>query len=118
MGNIFKNIIIALIFVGCSNSDYIKEAPLGYVFIFEGGNQNRIIKNNKPIIDSGVVDFKFNKDYIVFSVDTTFSNKQEKKVLLYYIHDVKKDYLYKKMNMEVFKKFIKKNSLDDLDITN
>ena len=52
MKNIFKNIVVVLIFVGCSNSDYIKDAPLGYVFIFEGGNQNRVIKNNKTIIDS------------------------------------------------------------------
>lgn len=118
MKNIFKNIVVVLIFVGCSNSDYIKDAPLGYVFIFEGGNQNRVIKNNKTIIDSGVVNFKFNKDYIVFSVDTTFSNKQNKEVLLYYIHDIKKDHLYRNMNMKEFKKIIKKNSLDDLDITN
>ena len=60
-----------------------KKLPWDMYLYFEGGNQNRVIKNNKTIIDSGVIDFKFNKDYIVFSVDTTFSNKQNKEVLLY-----------------------------------
>ena len=38
--------------------------------------------------------------------------------IIYYIHDIKKDHLYRNMNMKEFKKIIKKNSLDDLDITN
>ncbi|GEN77360.1 hypothetical protein CHA01nite_31000 [Chryseobacterium hagamense] len=95
--------------------------PLGYEFIFEGGNQNRLLKDNNLVIDSGLVDCKYNKYYIVVSVDTTFSDnpqKMPKSRLKYLIQNIKKDTVLNKISFSDLQKLIKRDkSLQDIDIT-
>ncbi|MCG7281610.1 hypothetical protein MHJ94_09935 [Chryseobacterium taklimakanense] len=107
-------------------SDNIEKLPAGYEYIHEGGNQNRIYrydKNNYSSfgIDSGVVDVKYNDNYLLVSVDTTYSmnpEKTDKKNLKYFIHDLKKDTIIKKISFIDLQKRIKKDkSLEDIDIT-
>ncbi len=114
------------ILISCNMSDNIEKLPAGYEYIHEGGNQNRIYrydKNNYSSfgIDSGVVDVKYNDNYLLVSVDTTYSmnpEKTDKKNLKYFIHDLKKDTIIKKISFIDLQKRIKKDkSLEDIDIT-
>ena len=107
-------------------SDNIEKLPAGYEYMHEGGNQNRIYrydKNNYSSfgIDSGVVDVKYNDYYLLVSVDTTYSmnpEKTDKRNLKYFIHDLKKDTIIKKISFVDLQKRIKKDkSLGDIDIT-
>lgn len=124
-----KNIFFVLslgILISCNMSDNIEKLPAGYEYIHEGGNQNRIYRNDKNNyssfgIDSGVVDVKYNDNYLLVSVDTTYSTnpeKTDKKNLKYFIHDLKKDTIIKKISFIDLEKRIKKDkSLEDIDIT-
>ncbi len=100
--------------------DFVDEGPANYTFVYEGGDLNSIIRDNKMLIENGVVDFKYNDDYVVFSVDTTYSlepEKVKKTQLKYYIHDVKKDILYRNINYKEFKKIIQKKKLEEIDLS-
>ena len=114
------------ILISCNMSDNIEKIPAGYEYIHEGGNQNRIYRYDKNNfssfgIDSGVVDVKYNDNYLLVSVDTTYSmnpEKTDKKNLKYFIHDLKKDTIIKKISFIDLQKRIKKDkSLEDIDIT-
>lgn len=101
-------------------SDFREKGPSGYVFIFEGGKQNAIMRNNELVIDSGAVDFKYNKNYVVFSVDTTYSIKPQeinKSQLKYYLFEVKTNVLKENIKFDEFKMLVKEKSLDDINIT-
>ncbi|UZT99391.1 hypothetical protein ODZ84_07460 [Chryseobacterium fluminis] len=101
-------------------SDFREKGPSGYVFIFEGSKQNAIMRNNELVIDSGAVDFKYNKNYVVFSVDTTYSMKPQeinKSQLKYYLFDVKTNVLKENIKFDEFKTLVKEKSLEDIDIT-
>ena len=110
-------------FVSCNfpMSDSDQELTNNYMFSYEGGRQNRIVRNNQFVIDSGAVSASFNEDFIFFSEDTTYSmepKKVSKNLLQYYIHNIKKDTLSKALSYSFFKEFIKKNKIDeDLDIS-
>ncbi|WP_146943061.1 hypothetical protein [Chryseobacterium hagamense] len=114
-------IIVIFLLISCNNSDFTEKMPLGYEFIFEGGNQNRLLKDNNLVIDSGLVDCKYNKYYIVVSVDTTFSDnpqKMPKSRLKYLIQNIKKDTVLNKISFSDLQKLIKRDkSLQDIDIT-
>ncbi|WP_326981919.1 hypothetical protein VUJ46_17030 [Chryseobacterium sp. MYb264] len=113
-------IIGFLISINYNLSDFTEEGSANYSFVFEGGNQNRIMKDNELIVDSGAVDFKYNDNYVAFSVDTTYSNKPQeisKSNLKYYLYDIKKDILNKEINIYEFRNLIKEKSLEDIDIT-
>lgn len=102
-------------------SDSDEELPNNYMFSYEGGRQNRIVRDNQFILDSGAVSASFNDKYIFFSEDTTYSmepKKVSKKILRYYICDIKKDTLSKPLDYNYFKKFIYQNKInEDLDIS-
>lgn len=107
-------------------SDNTEKLPAGYEFIYEGGNQNRVYRYDKNnystfAIDSGVVDAKHNDNYLLVSVDTTYSMNPEKidKInLKYFIHDLKRDTIIKKISFRDLQKLIKEDkSLEDIDIT-
>lgn len=101
--------------ISCNFSDSAENAPMGYIFIIEGGNQNRVIKNDELIIDSGLVEYKYSDKYIIFSVDTTYSmnpKKIRKDSLLYYLHDVEKDEFLKRLSYGKLKKIVKERGLD------
>lgn len=105
--------------ISCNFSDSAKNAPMGYVFIIEGGNQNRVIRNNELVIDSGLVEYKYDDKYIIFSVDTTYSmnpKKMRKDSLLYYLHDVEKEEFLECLSYEELKKVIKERGLDSKGI--
>lgn len=109
-----------IIIINYNFSDFEEKGPSNYSYIFEGGNQNRVMKDNKLIIDSGAVDFKYNDNYVVFSVDTTYSlqpNEISKLNLKYYIYDVKKNLLIKNIDFIKFQKLIHEKSLEEIDIT-
>ncbi|WP_172284393.1 hypothetical protein [Chryseobacterium sp. LAM-KRS1] len=113
-------IIFLIVTTNYNFSDFTEKGPSGYVFIFEGGKQNSIMKDDKLIIDSGAVDFKYNNNYITFSVDTTYSMKPQevsKSKLAYYLYDVKKNVLNKEIGFDELKNLIKEKSLEDIDIT-
>lgn len=124
-----KKIFVILcvdILISCNMSDNIEKFPEGYEFIHEGGNQNRLYlynRNNYSIfaIDSGIVDVKYNNNYLLVSVDTTYSmnpEKTDKRNLKYFIHNLKKDTIIKKISFADLQKLIKKDkSLEDIDIT-
>lgn len=119
-----KKLVMTIIFViicqSCNLSDSVEKLPNGYEFIYEGGNQNRLIKNNKLIIDSGVLECKYNERFIIISVDTTYSMSPQnlnKNELQYFIQDLKTDTIIKKISYKNLKKRIKENSLENLDIT-
>lgn len=114
--------IVAILFlnIGCNGSDKLEKLPFDYEFIIEGGNQNRVMRNNSTIIDSGLVDYKYSNNYIVFSVDTTYSmnpKKIDKNELVYYFHDLKRDTLFEKISYKEFKKIVDEISLKELDIS-
>ncbi|MCJ7933839.1 MAG: hypothetical protein MUW56_09435 [Chryseobacterium sp.] len=117
--SIFITIIFFTIF-SCNNSDKVEKLPLGYEVLHEGGRQNRLLKNNELIIDSGLVECKFKNDYLLISVDTTYSmnpEKVSKKKLKYFIQDLKKDTIIKRISFKDLSKIIKDKSLEDIDIT-
>jgi len=106
--------------ISCNFSDKIEKIPDGYEIIYEGGNQNRLMKNNELIIDSGLVECKFKKDYLLISVDTTYSmhpEKLDKRNLKYFIQNIKKDSNIKKISYSTLQKIINEKSLNEIDIT-
>ncbi|MCQ9639359.1 hypothetical protein MP478_08125 [Chryseobacterium sp. WG14] len=115
-------VITFFIIFSCNISDTYEKLPFGgYEIDFEGGSQNRLLKNNELIIDSGLVDCKYNDAYMLVSVDTTYSmkpEKKDKKNLKYFIQDLKKDTIIKKISYKDLQKIIKEKSLKDIDITN
>ena len=110
-----------LLMYSCNMSDNYEKLPFGgYEVDFEGGKQNRMMKNNKMIIDSGLVDCKYNNDYMFVSVDTTYSNypnKVKKNNLKYFVQNLKTDTIIKKISYTDLQKIIKEKSLHDIDIT-
>jgi len=110
-----------LLMYSCNMSDNYEKLPFGgYEIDFEGGRQNRMMKNNKMIIDSGLVDCKYNDSYMIVSIDTTYSmnpRKVNKKHLEYFIQNLKTDTIIKKISYTDLQKIIKEKSLDDIDIT-
>jgi|GEM_PF-1256043 len=113
-------IVFVIVTANGNFSDFMEKGPSGYAFIFEGGKQNAIMRNNKLVIDSGAVDFKYNKNYVVFSVDTTYSMKPQernKSQLKYYLFDVKTNVLKENIKFDEFKMLVKEKSLEDIDIT-
>lgn len=113
-------LLLGAVLYSCNNSDYIQNMPKGYIFIYEGGNQNRILRNNLSVIDSGVVDCKFNSNFIVFAVDTTYSMDPlnvPKENLQYYIHNVSRDSLSEPLNLNSFRKMLNLLDDDDLDLS-
>jgi len=118
-----KIIIIAItvsIICACNNSDRIEKLPSGYKVFYEGGSQNRLLKDNELIIDSGLVDCKFRNDYLLISVDTTYSmypEKINKKNLKYLIQNIKTDNAVRNISYINLQKIIKAKSLQDIDIT-
>ncbi|KFF08096.1 hypothetical protein [Chryseobacterium luteum] len=118
-----KIIIIAIsvsIIYSCNNSDRIEKLPSGYEVFYEGGSQNRLLKDNELIIDSGLVECKFKNDYLLVSVDTTYSMNPEKinkKNLKYFIQDFKKDNTIKRISYIDLQNIIKEKSLEEIDIT-
>jgi hypothetical protein len=115
-------ILFALFFLfscNLSNQDY--ELPSGYMFFRGGGETNSILRDHDIIIRGGAVDYSYNEDYIFFSIDCTKATEPRilsKELLFYYIHDIKKDTLYKPVSYKAFKEFIKENKIDkELDIS-
>lgn len=113
-------LILTLTFTACNfqTSDISNDLPLKYQFINEGGNQNRVIRDNELIIDSGAVDFSYNNKFIFFSVDTTYSMEPKniaKEKLIYFIHNIKEDTLSKPLSFWYLKKFIVINKIDNRD---
>lgn len=109
-----------LLLYSCNMSDSVEELPQGYKAIYEGGNQNRLIKNNKFFIDSGMVDVKYNDTYLLVSVDTTYSmnpNSVNKRNLKYFIQDLKQDTILRGISYQKLQHIIEKEALSDLDIT-
>lgn len=115
--------VLILTFTSCNfqASDSIEDLSNKYQFIEEGGSLNMVLRDNEAVIDSGAVSASFNDDYIFFSEDTSYSmepKKVSKKLLRYYIHNIKKDTLSKPLNYKFFSEFIRKNKIDeDLDIS-
>lgn len=124
MRKTFLLVVLTLILISCNfqANDFEEDLTNKYQFIHEGGNQDRVIRDNKLVIDSGAVRASFNDDFIFFSEDTTYSmepKKVSKKILRYYIHDIKKDTLSKPLSYNYFKNFIAKNKIEkDIDISN
>lgn len=114
-------LITYILFIqSCNNSDKFEKLPAGYEVLYEGGSQNRLLKNNELIIDSGLVDCKFKNDYLLLSVDTTYSmnsKKISKKDLKYFFQNLKKDTIIKKVSYVDLQKIIKEKSLEEIDIT-
>jgi len=111
-------LVLALALVACNfqAADFTQDLPEKYQFIYEGGSQNRVLRDNVLIIDSGAVNFTFNDKFIFFSVDTTYSmepKKIAKEKLIYYIHNIEKDTFSKAINYNFIKKVIAKNKVDD-----
>ena len=51
--------------------DHCEELPFGaYEIGFEGGNKNRMLKNQESLIDSGLVDYKYINDYLKMIIIT------------------------------------------------
>ncbi len=73
------------------------------------------------LIDSGLVDCKYNEKYLLVSVDTTYSmepRKIKKSSLQYYLQDIVNDTIIKKISYSELREIIKVESLEDIDITN
>jgi hypothetical protein len=91
------------------------------MFFRGGGETNSILRDHDIIIRGGAVDYSYNEDYIFFSIDCTKAREPRilsKQLLFYYIHDIKKDTLYKPVSYKAFKEFIKENKIDkELDIS-
>jgi hypothetical protein len=122
-----KIIYLFLLFFlfGCNISDYREQLPNKYEFWFEGGSNNRLAQGNmnegyELVIDSGVVDCSYNDDYLLVSIDTTYSmypEKVEKSKLQYLIQDLKKDSILRDISYEDLKKLISEKSLQKIDIS-
>lgn len=118
-------IFFALSFLGllisCNMSDNYEKLPFGgYEVQYEGGQLNRMMKNNTMIIDSGLVDCRYNDNYMLVSVDTTYAMEPKmtpKIKLQYFIQDLEKDTIIKKISFQDLQKIIKEKSLSDIDIT-
>ncbi len=120
MRNIIITVFTLFIVSSCNMSDKYEKLPSGYEVSFEGGSQNRLLKDNELIIDSGLVDCKFKNDYLLVSVDTTYSMNPEKinkKNLKYFIQDLKKDNVLKQISYSDLQQMIKEKSLEEIDIT-
>lgn len=125
MKKIFFAFCVSLL-ISCNMSDNIEKLPAGYEFIYEGGNQNGIYRYDKDnyskfAIDSGVVDARYNDNYLLISVDTTYSmnpEKIDKKNLKYFIHNLKRDTIIKKISFKDLQKLIKEDkTLEEINIT-
>ncbi|MBB6369654.1 hypothetical protein [Chryseobacterium shigense] len=119
MKNILRLFVLTVV-CSCNMDNYAKLPFGGYGVDFEGGKNNRMMKNNMMIIDSGLVDCKYNDVYMLVSVDTTYSmnpHKVNKKNLKYFIQDLKKDTIIKKISYSDLQKIIKQKSLEEIDIT-
>ncbi|QBO58398.1 hypothetical protein [Chryseobacterium salivictor] len=117
---IFFTVLLGLLLLSCNVSDSVEKLPEGYEFVYEGGNQNRLIKNHKLIIDSGVVECKYSDDYLLVSVDTTYSMNPEnvdKRNLKYLFQNFKKDTAIHSISYNSLKLMIKDKSLENIDIT-
>lgn len=109
-------IFTSFFFFNCNVTNQEYELPSGYIFYKGGGSTNCMLRNQEIIIEGGVVDYSYNDAYIFFSVDETKSKaplKTPKSLLKYYIHDIKKDTLYKSVSYQVFNSFLNKNKIDD-----
>lgn len=109
-----------MILYSCNFSDKAEKLPAGYEVLYEGGNQNRLLKNNDLIIDSGLVDCKLKNNYLLISIDTTYSmtpDKINKKNLKYFVQNIKQDSTIKNVSYDGMQKIIKEKSLEDIDIT-
>ena len=116
-------IIFASFFTfSCNVTNQTHELPSGYEFYQGGGSTNSIYRHHDVIIRGGAVDYAYNDDYLFFSIDCTKAKEPRivaKQLLFYYIHDIKKDTLYKPVSYTVFKEFMKKNKIDsEVDISN
>lgn len=112
--------ILSIILHSCNFSDKAEKLPSGYEVLYEGGNQNILLKNNDLVIDSGLVDCKFKNNYLLISVDTTYSmapGKINKKDLKYFVQNIKQDSTIKNVSYDGIQKIIKEKSLEDIDIT-
>lgn len=104
----------------CNMDNYEKLPFGGYEVQYEGGHNNRLLKNNELIIEKGLLDCKYNDDYMLVSVDTTYSMKPQeikKSHLKYFIQNLKKDTIIKRICYRNLQKLIKERSLEDIDIT-
>lgn len=118
--NFFYISIITITINSCNNSDKIEKLPAGYEVFYEGGGQNRLLKNNMLVIDSGLVECKYKNDFLLVSVDTTFSmvpKKVDKRILKYFIQNLKKDSSLKKISYKDLQRIIMIKSLEDINIT-
>lgn len=109
-------IFTSFFFFNCNVTNQEYELPSGYIFYKGGGSTNCMLRNHEIIIEGGVVDYSYNDAYIFFSVDETKSKdplKTSKSLLKYYIHDIKKDTLYKSVRYQVFNDFLNKNKIND-----
>jgi hypothetical protein len=109
-------IFTSFFFFNCNVTNQVYELPRGYIFYKGGGSTNCMLRNHEMIIKGGVVDYSYNYDYVFFSADDTKSTdplKISKSLLKYYIHDIKKDTLYKSVSYQVFNSFLNKNKIDD-----
>lgn len=109
-------IFVVLFAFSCNVSNEEYELPNGYAFYRGGGKTNSVSRNHNLLIRGGATDYSFNEDYIFFSVDTTLSKEPRmlsKKLLIYYIHDIKKDTLYPSVNYEIFQNFIRTHKIDE-----
>jgi len=113
-------ISLLLILISCnfSVSDFYSELPSGYIYSFEGGDLNRVSRNDKLIFDKGVHSYSFNDKFIFFAVDTSnskeFKNKNLEK-LVFYIHDIEKDTLSVPLNYDFIEKFNQFNKINKSD---
>ena len=113
-------LLAILITYSCNMSDSAEKLPGGYLFIYEGGNQNRLIKNHHSVIDSGIVECKYKSHFLLVSLDTTYSRTPEqieKRNLKYFAHNLSKDTIIQEISYENFQSLIKANSLETVDIS-
>lgn len=89
-----------------------------------GGKEYPVLEKGKSykltVKMDGVVDVKYNENYLLISVDTTYSMNPEnidKKTLKYFIHNLKRDTIIKKISYFDLRKIIKEKSLEDIDLT-
>lgn len=79
-----------------------------------------MLKSHKPLIGSGLVECKYNDDYMFVSVDTTNSMAPEKVMksnLKYFIQNLKTDTIIKAISYEDLKRLITDKSLDVIGVT-
>lgn len=84
------------------------------------GNEPVTITAVVTAIASGLVDCKYNDNFMLISVDTSYSmtpKSVEKHKLQYFIQDLKNHTIIKKTSYVDLQKVIKEKSLEDIDIT-